>query len=166
MENLFFFLATSFVLRMANPRFRRFVICPGFSALLHSSNRKLHIRHTRDGDKLFFNEYAEDGVTYGLIGVQMPAFHSAAEAEKILKQYISRVRHPLKIRSYVSMETVRSASVVTVEDYWQDEAGFDWKIKGHTNGQTLALLYVKNIGDTTVGNHDAFLNGVRFSFVS
>jgi hypothetical protein len=166
MENLFFFLATSFVLRIASPRFRRFVICPGCSTLLNSGDKKLHVRYTRDGDKLYFNEYAEDGVTYGMICVQMPAFHLLDEAESILKQYINRVRKPLKIACHLSMEIERTSDMLTIEDYWQDAAGLDWKIKGYTNGKILLLLYVKNIANTSVRNHDAFLNGARFSFVS
>ena len=166
MENLFIFLATSLVLRINSPRFRRYTICPGCSTLLHSGAKTLHIRHTKDGDKLFFNEYAGDGVTYGLICVQMPQAHPMDEAENILVQYINRVRKPLYIAHNLFMETERMANLTTITDYWQDSAGFDWKIKGYTNGKVVALLYVKNIADTTVRNHDAYLDGFRFSFVA
>jgi hypothetical protein len=165
MENLFIFLATSFVLRAANPRFRRYQICLGCSSLLHSAARRLHIRQTREGDKLYFNEYAEDGITYGLICVQMPVAQNLPEAEKILVQYINRVRKPFHISCNLSMEMEKMGRTVTVTDYWQDSAGFDWKIKGYTNGKLLSLLYVKNITDTSVKNHDAYLNGFRFSAV-
>lgn len=166
MENLFVFLATSLVLRISSTRFRRYMISNECSTLLHSGAKTLHIRHTKDGDKLFFNEYAEDGVTYGLICVQMSQLHSLPEAEKIMVQYINRVRKPLHIAFNLSMEMERSAKTSIITDYWQDIAGFDWKIKGYTNGKIVALLYVKNIADASVKNHDAYLDGFRFSFVS
>lgn len=165
MENLFLFLATSIVLRITNPRFKRYMICPGCSTLLNSGSKTIQVRYTKDGDKLFFNEYSEDGITYGMICVQMNDFHSLSQAEKILVQYINRVRKPLHIAYNLSMEIERDHQLLTITDYWQDEAGLDWKIKGYTNGKILTLLYVKNIADTTIKNHDVFLNGVRFSFI-
>ena len=166
MENLFVFLATSFVLRVANARFRRYMICNGCSTLLHSGAKTFQVRHTKDGDKLYFNEYSEDGVTYGLICVQMPEFYPMEEAERILVQYVNRVRKPLQISHTSLMEAERFAGMTTLTDYWQDRAGFDWKVKGYTNGKIVSLLYVKNITDTSVKNHDAYLEGFRFSFVS
>ena len=166
MENLFVFLATSFVLRISNLRFRRYMICNGCSTLLHSGAKTLQVRHTKDGDKLYFNEYTEDGVTYGLICVQMPVFYAMDEAERILVQYVNRVRKPLHISHSLMMEAERMPKMTTLTDYWQDNAGHDWKIKGYTNGKIVSLLYVKNIADTTVKNHDAYLEGFRFSFVS
>lgn len=159
------FLATSFVLRVAVPRFRRYIICPGCSALLNSGAKTLHIRYTREGDKLFFNEYAVDGVTYGMVCVQMKDLYTLERAEHILVQFVSRARRPLHIACNTSMEVETTKRLVTVTDYWQDKAGIDWKIKGYTNGKVIALLYVKNITDTTIKNHDAYLNGFRFSAI-
>jgi hypothetical protein len=166
MENLFLFLATSFVLRITSPRFRRYTICPGCSSLLHSENRTLHVRYTRDGDRLYFNEYAEDGVTYGLICVQMSKTYSLKEAEKILVHYVNRVRKPFLISCNLSMDVEEDAGLLTLTDYWQDATGFDWKVKGYANGRIVSVLYVKNITDTSVKNHDAYLDGFRFSSAS
>jgi hypothetical protein len=163
MENLFVFLATSLVLKVASPRFRRYLICPGCSALLNSGGKTLHVRYTKDGDKLFFNEYAVDGITYGMVCVQMKNVYTLKKSERILLQFIDRARKPLHIACYSSAEIERSQRFVTLTDYWQDKAGIDWKIKGYTNGKHLAFLYVKNITDTAVKNHDAYLNGFRFS---
>ncbi len=163
MENLFVFLATSLVLRATGPRFKRYLICPGCSTFLNSSARNLQVRHTKDGDKLFFNEYAEDGVTYGTICVQMREEYSLEEAERILVHYLNRVRKPMHIACNFSMDVKTEDQQLTITDYWQDLAGIDWKVKGYTNGKMVGVLYVKNITDTTVNNHDAFLNGFRFS---
>jgi len=163
MENLFMFLATSLVLRVTTPRFKRFIVSPGCSALLNSGNKTLHLRHTKDGDKLIFNSYSADGVRYGLICVQLRQSCGMDKAEKILVNFINRVRKPLHIRYNTAMDVEDNGSFISITDYWQDEAGLDWKIKGYTNGKTLALLYVRNINDTAVKSHDAFLNGFRFS---
>lgn len=162
MENLFLFLATSLVLRNTASGFRRFQICDGCSSLLHSSSRKLHIRYTKEGDKLYFNEHAVDGITYGLICVEMNEWYTLHQTEDILVHYLSRMRKPLHIAHNLSMDISFHKTHVTIADYWQDKAGVDWKIKGYSNGKILTVLYVKNINDTAVANHDAYLNGVRF----
>lgn len=159
------FLATSFVLRVASPRFRRYIVFPGCSALLNSSAKNLHVRYTKDGDKLYFNEYAVDGITYGMVCVQMRNVYTLERAENILIQFINRARRPLHIVCNSAMDVEANRRVVTITDYWQDKAGIDWKIKGYTNGKNMAFLYVKNITDTAVKNHDAYLNGFRFSAV-
>lgn len=166
MENLFVFLATSLVLRATGPRFKRYIIQPGCSTFLHSSACTLHVRHTKDGDKVLFNEYVEEGVTYGTICVQMQETYPLEAAETILVNYMNRVRKPMHITCNVSMECKQEDGQLTITDYWQDGEGTDWKVKGYTNGKIVAVLYVKNIGDTTVSDHDAFLNGFRFSGVA
>ena len=163
MENLFVFLATSLALRIASPRFRRYTICPGCSTLLYSGSRTLHIRQTKEGDKLFFKEHNADGITYGIVCVQMRDVHTLEEAERILVHFINRSRKPMRIYCNASMELEKSNSLLTITDYWQDKAGNDWKVKGYTNGKILSFLYVKNITETTVRAHDTFLDGFRFS---
>ena len=163
MENLFVFLATSLALRIASPRFRRYTFFPGCSALLNSGSRTLHIRQTKDGDKLFFNEHQENGITYGLVCAQMREEHNLEDAEQILVNFINRSRKPLKIFCNAAMEVEESNGLLTITDYWQDKTGTDWKVKGFTNGRIVSLLYVKNVTATTVKTHDTFLNGFRFS---
>ncbi len=164
MENLFFFLATSLVLRIASPKFKRYLIgqtrC---SSLLLTGNKQLFITYTKDGDKIYFNDQEENGVSYGLICVQMKQVYTLNESEKILHYYINRARKPLGIAHSVSMETAYAADQIIITDYWQDESGVDWKIKGYTNGHVVTVLYVKNIAGARVKEHDAFLNGFRFS---
>lgn len=157
------FLATSLVLRVTTPRFKRYLICPGCSTLLNSGAKSLHVRYTRDGDKLLFNSYTADGVTYGTICVQMRQRCNLQRAERILVNFMNRVRKPMHIRFNTSMEVDNQGNLLTISDYWQDSEGIDWKVKGYTDGKVLSFLYVKNINDTAVKSHDAFLNGFRFS---
>jgi hypothetical protein len=163
MENLLMFLATSLVLRITTPKFKRYLTGNGCSALLVSGNNTLHFKHTKDGDRVYFYDHTITGVTYGLIMVQMKELYTLHQAENILVQYINRVRRPLYIAHNTGMEIEKKNGVITISDYWQDETGTDWKIKGYTNGKTIAVLYVKNIGSSPVMEHDDFLNGFRFS---
>lgn len=163
MENLFLFLATSIVLRVASPRLRRYIVCQGCSTLLHAGTKRLQVHRTNDGDKLYFNEYASDGVTYGIICVQMKQVYTLEKTEAILKQFMKRAQKPMHINCHSSMELECGKQHLSITDYWQDKAGIDWKVKGYTNGKILSLLYVKNITDTSVSSHDAYLNGFRFS---
>ena len=93
----------------------------------------------------------------------MKELYTLHQAENILAQYINRLRRPFGIAYNICMQIEKEDGIITVEDYWQDDAGTDWKLNGYTNGKTIAVLYVKNIGTSSVAEHDAFLNGFRFS---
>ncbi|HUC82128.1 MAG TPA: hypothetical protein VMR70_14585 [Flavisolibacter sp.] len=166
MENLFVFLATSLVLRLSHPKFKRYFIGSGSSALLVAGNKTLHCKTTKDGDRISFYDQTVQGVTYGLVLVQMKEVYTLQQAENILVQYINRVRRPFGIAYNISMHIEKKNGIVTLTDYWQDEEGKDWKIKGYTNGKTVSLLYVRNISNAPVKEHDDFLNGFRFSRIS
>jgi hypothetical protein len=92
----------------------------------------------------------------------MKEVYTLHQAELILVQYINRVRRPFGIAYNISMNIEKANGIVTLSDYWQDEEGTDWKIKGYTNGKIIALLYVRNISNAPVKEHDDFLNGFRF----
>ena len=163
MENLLMFLATSLVLRIPKPKFKRYLIGSGYSALLVSGHNTLHYKTTKEGDRVYFYDQLVGDVTYALITVQMKELYTLHQAENILVQYINGLRKPLEIAYNISMEIEKNEGILTITDYWQDEKGIDWKVTGHTNGKTIAVLYVKNIGSSPVKEHDAFLNGFRFS---
>src|ERR1051325_6133826 len=99
MENLFMYLATSLAIRKVNtPRFKRYIIGQsGCTALLHSEEKTLHIRYTKQGDKIYFNEYESNGVAYGIICVQMKDAYVLSNAKNILVQYMNRARKPMHI---------------------------------------------------------------------
>jgi hypothetical protein len=164
MENLFMFLATSLMLRIASPKFKRYLIGQsGCTSLLLSGGNQLHIKHTKEGDVIYFNDSYIESVTFGMICVRMKQVYSLHQAETILVQYINRVRKPLSIAYTLSMEVEKGDGQITITDYWQDSEGTDWKIRGYTNGKAVAVLYVKNVTEAPVKEHDTFLNGFRFS---
>ena len=164
MENLILLLATSLGLHNPSPSFRRYVIGNSrCSALLFPGGNTLHIQHTSEGDKIYFNDHTVKGVTYGLILVQMKHVYTLQDAEKILIHYVNRLRKPFSIEYNISMEIEKSGTVLELIDYWQDKEGRDWKTKGYTNGKDIAILYAKNIASGSVKDQEAFLNGFKFS---
>lgn len=157
------FLATSLVLRIPSPRLRRYFIGnSGATCLLFTAGKSLSVKYTPEKDCIYFNDYTDNGVTYGLICIEMKDLYTKRQAKKILVAYINKMRTPFKIAYNVAMDIQRKSNVVLVSDYWQDNQCRDWKIKGYTNGKVMAVLYVKNISLAAVKDHDAFLESFRF----
>lgn len=164
MENLLLLFATSLVWRISAPKFKRYIIGQtGCTSLLLAEETSLHIQSTKEGERVYFYEHDVNGVTYGVITVNMRELFALEQAENIMVQYVNRIRKPFGICHNAWMEMERTADRISLTDYWQDEEGIDWKIRGCTNGKIIAVLYVKNISATPVKEHDAFLNGFRFS---
>lgn len=156
-------LASQLTGRGTVPKFRRYLVGKtGASCLLLSGQPRFHIHRTADGDTVHFYEEEIDGVTFGLVVVQMSTSHPLPKAETILLNYLTRIRKPFGIACNAGTETERRADAVSLCDYWRHENGSDWKVRGCTNGRLLSVAYVKNVGDAAVSDHDAFLNGLRF----
>ena len=168
MENLILFLATTLVIRLSsNKRTKlQFIGNTGCSALL--SDNKLDSNLTQSGDRLYFQEFKDNGVTYGMICVQMNDQYELYEAEEMLRCYMANLKAPLYILHNTGIHDDadwNSEATRTVVDYWQDCSKKDWKVKGYTDGKTLAVLYVKNIGHVDVKKQDLFLDSFHFESV-
>ncbi len=143
MENLILFLATTLVIRFSsNKRTKlQFIGNTGCYALLSSDN-KLDSNLTQSGDRLYFQEFKDNGVTYGMICVQMNDQYELYEAEEMLRCYMANLKGPLYILHNTGIHDDadwNSEATRTVVDYWQDCSKRDWKVKGYTDGKTLAV---------------------------
>lgn len=170
MENLILLLATSFFFRLSSNRTikNHLIGNTGCSALL-ASDDELEPSTTASGDQLYFHEFREKKVTYGMICVKMNQEYSYAEAEVMLRTYIDQLRGPFYILHNTGIHNDadwNSESSKTIVDYWQDCYKKDWKVKGYTNGKVLAVLYVKNIGHADVTKQDHFLDSFHFNAVA
>ena len=170
MENLILLIATSFLFRLSSNRKIKshFIGDTGCSALLATDN-ELEYSLTASGDKLYFHEYKEHKVTYGLICVHMSHEYTLLQAEQMLNTYIDQLKGPLYILHNTGIRQEvdwNSESSRTIVDYWQDFQKKDWKVKGYTNGKVLAVLYVKNIGHADVIKQDHFLDNFHFNTVA
>jgi hypothetical protein len=166
MENLLLFLATSLVIRFSSSKRIKlqFIGNTGCSALLSSDN-KLDSTLTQSGDHLYFHEFKDQNVTYGMICIQMNHKYTPAEAEEMLRSYIDKLRGPFYILHNTGIHDDadwNSETSKTIVDYWQDSNKKDWKVKGYTDGKALAVLYVKNIGHVDVKKQDIFLDSFHF----
>lgn len=169
MENLILILATSLVIRFSASKKVKLqsIGNTGCSALLSSDN-KLESSLTGSGDQLYFHEFKERSVTYGMICVQMSCTYNLTEAEEMLRSYMDKLRGPFYIFHNTGVHDDadwNSETSKTIVDYWQDSSKKDWKVKGYTNGKTLAVLYVKNIGHVDVKKQDLFLDSFHFNAV-
>jgi hypothetical protein len=170
MENLILFLATSLVIRFSSSKKIKlqFIGNTGCSAFLSAGN-KLESTLTQSGDQLYFHEFKDKNVTYGMICIDMNRQYNLVEAEEMLRSYIDKLRGPLYILHNTGVYEAadwNSETSKTIIDYWQDCNKKDWKVKGYTNGKTLAVLYVKNIGNADVKSQDFFLDSFHFSAAS
>lgn len=166
MENLVFFLATSFVLRLSSSRNVKTNVIgnTGCSSLFYSRGQSDSCI-TPDGDRLYCSKFSENKVSYGLICVQFSESYEMNKAVQLLTHYINklktsfRVLHDTGIQKDVDWNSEYSTALV---DYWQDAEKKDWKVKGYTNGDVMAVLYVKNISEADVKKQDIFLDSFHF----
>ena len=166
MENLLLFLATSFIFRLSSSQKvkNQIIGTTGCSALLASE--ELDISKTESGDKLYFHEFREKRVSYGMICVEMNEEYNLDESIEMLRAYVEKLRGPLYILHNTGIQEDsdwNSDQSRTIVDYWQDCDKKDWKVKGYTNGKILAVLYVKNISHVEVGRQDLFLDSFHFN---
>lgn len=166
MENLVFILATTLAYRIStSKRFRRYPIGnTGRSVLLPRGFDGFDHCTTQHGDQFYLGESSSESANYGVIYIDLKEEFDVADAELILSSYISRLHTPFSIAYNTGIhhcQSMEQSGTRTIIDYWQDEWGVDWKIKGYTNGHFLALLYVQNINDGDVEKQEAFLGGME-----
>ena len=169
MENLILFLATSLIIRLSFPPKikNRIIGDTGCSALLAAED-ELEFSPTQSGDHLYFHEFHDKNVSYGMICIEMKNESDLGEAEEMLRAYVDKLKGPLRILHSTGIDDEadwNTEAAKTIVDYWQDYQKKDWKIKGYTNGKTIAVLYVKNIGQADVKKQDLFLDSFHFSTV-
>lgn len=167
MENLIFLLATSFLFRLAPTRkVKNQPIGTTGCSVLQASDELLDSSFTNSGDQLYFHQFREGLVSYGMICVHLEKQYSLDEAEVLLGSYINKLKRPFYILHNTGLQEDadwNSEESRTMVDYWQDSQKKDWKVKGYTNGRILSVLYVKNIGQADVKNQDFFLDSFHFS---
>ena len=167
MENLIFILATSFVLRLSSTRkLQHCFIGDTGSFILFNKDIKFERTKTESGDDLYFNEFTEKDVVYGMICVAMNRQINEDEAVDMLGKYMNKLKGPFFVFHQVGQERSNDwnqESSGCIVDYWQDARGTDCKLKGYTNGKILAVLYVKNIGEAEVEKQEAFLDSFHFT---
>ena len=105
---------------------------------------------SEEGDQLYFAEYK--------VHSTLPL----EEAQEVMGTYLNRLRKPFNALYNTGVDLCQTwdkdDTSIKMVDYWQDEDNLDWKVKGYTDGEFIAVLYVKNINEITVEKQDEFLD--------
>lgn len=168
MQNLIFLLTTSLVLSYSTRTFRRrFISNTGCSLKMPGETFRLDKTFSETGDAIYMGDQVKGKATYGFILAKLDdKITEIKEAEHLLYDFLEGLLHPLSIEYTTGLSAglhnKHCKSAVGMVDYWQDDLGSDWKVKGWTNGNYMAVLYVKNFTEENILEVDAFLNGFRF----
>jgi hypothetical protein len=123
-----------------------------------------------DGSDVYTAEVEVDSSFYGMIVVDfVPGSMGEStkkDMEELLVAYLDYLQGQFMITSTAgygrghSLESNPNAAGVI--DYWEDETGFAYKVKGWADTKTLAVLYIG--GKEPLFNvQEMYLNGFRFN---
>lgn len=160
MENLIFLLTASLVLYKSAKKPRRTFIGDTNCSVLFSPDATFDLSRSDEGDQLYFAEHTDKDITYGVLCASIHSRLTLEEAGEVMTTYLNRLRKPFNAPYNTGVNRCENwvNDCVTMVDYWQDADNLDWKVKGYTDGQTIAVLYVKNINEITVEKQDEFLD--------
>ncbi|MCL5073002.1 MAG: hypothetical protein M1308_19250 [Actinobacteria bacterium] len=127
------------------------------------------ISYSEDSSIVYASEVQVDNHYFGLICVKFFSKLEGTDSEKedLLINYLDFLKTAFKIKESAgygkghSLESCPSAKGVI--DYWEDEKGQKWQIKGWINEEYLSVLYI--YGKLEYPNFNIanmFLNGFRF----
>lgn len=166
MENLLFLIAT-LAIRISSKTLKRRTIGNTGCSVLLDAHAAITYTESDNGEHLYMGSFNLESVTYGFVLMDLQnKLDNPAEAEYLLGDLVmdlkkaSDIQHSYGLERGVYHPVTKSVSGVI--DHWQDRDGIDWKIKGWTNGNCMAVTYVKNINCISVKKQDFFLDCIRF----
>ena len=166
MENLVLLLATTLAFRYkTSKRFRTFEIGnTGATVRLPKNFDGFEHSLTAHGDDFFLGEGHEGAVQYGVLYIRLKEPMENLEAQTLMTTYLEKLQGPMNIDHntgyHYCLNAPDASPVRKIQDYWQDKWGRDWKVKGYTDGNFMAVLYVQNISDVVVKRQDFFLDSL------
>ena len=165
MENLIFLLTASLVMYQTKKKPRKLFIADTNYSLFYFPEASFEYTQSDEGDVLYFAEHQDKLVSYGVLCARLAAPLPIDEARDVMSNYMGRLHKPFHALYNTGIDlckTPEGAECIQLLDYWQDDNGLDWKVKGYTDGQTIAVLYVKNINELEVEKQDRFLDSFCF----
>jgi hypothetical protein len=126
--------------------------------------------YSPDSSMVFTSEYmSSDDFNFGAIVVRFkePIGSDRAVNEQLLISYMDYLKSQygiVKSAGYGTDHTLEGfPDAVGVIDYWQDEAGKSFAVKGWNDGNKMGVLFIYGVGDYPNFNlQNMFLNGFRF----
>jgi hypothetical protein len=123
-----------------------------------------------DGADVYTAEVELDSSFYGMIVVDfVPGSmdgNTKEDMEELLIGYLDYLQTQFMITSAAgygrghALESNPNAAGVI--DYWKDETGFEYKVKGWADTKTLAVLYIGG-KEPIINVQEMYLNGFRFN---
>ncbi|HEX4877671.1 MAG TPA: hypothetical protein VFV31_13435 [Chitinophagaceae bacterium] len=124
---------------------------------------------SQDSSIIYNGECVSGEVSYGIICVKL--LRSIGEmqlAEDMLIAYMDYLKQSFgitKAAGYGKGHHLNSNELTRgVLDYWQDQENNNWKVKGWTDGNYIAVLYAYSPKSLTESKINLFLDGLRLPF--
>ena len=164
MEDLILLLTASLVLYKSNKKLTTISIGDTNCSILFPNNTEFENTRTEAGDTLYFSEHRQGKTVFGVICAQLTEPLNYENSMELLTNYMEDLRQPLYACHNTGITEVkkRRTGFIELSDFWQDDEGLDWEVKGYTNGKVVTVLYVKNIADACSEKQEAFLNSFSF----
>jgi hypothetical protein len=144
------------------PRFKKYPIAEsGMYVYMPADPGEFEVTESEDKSQVYTGEIELNEFNFAVIAVKFsePMESTKEELEELLISYMDFLQGQFGIHTLDSDD-----SVTGVLDYWEDEDGLSWVVKGWVNKEYLAVLAVYGKGEYphyTV--QDLFLHGIRFS---
>jgi hypothetical protein len=140
----------------------------GCKAYFFCNPGEFNLTYSEDSSKVYTAECKADSLNWGIICVALKQPVSPGQdAEDLLTSYFDFLKTVYKISTaagYGKGHSMKNnADVKGMIDYWTDQDGDEWKIKGWTDGKFIAVLYVYANGKLNETSEvNLFLDGFRF----
>lgn len=126
----------------------------------------MNSKQTKTGDLVQVSECKDKEVTYGIISIHLKKrFAHLHQAETVLTEFMLQLQPTFAVQhtTGIQVDYEPTQTKIAITDYWQDVEGCDWKVKGWTDGKTMAVLYIRNISQVPIAQEMYFLNGAPFA---
>ena len=127
---------------------------------------KYTLDYSEDSSKVYTGECTRDGVTYGVICIQLRfPVTDLEEAEELMLNYLVHLKSSLNIIKAAGygrgLRLDHRENTRGVLDYWQDNTGDQWKIKSWTDGNFIGFMYAYSSAALPETKVNVFLDGFR-----
>lgn len=170
---LFFFTSALFAQDSEEPvpRFHKVAIGTSgtFAYVPNDEEFSVDLSYSPDSSRVYNGEVLSGNYRFAIIVVKFNGMElvDQQEREDMLVSYMDYLQETFSIVSsagYGKGHTLDQYPEATgVIDYWEDEDGDEWAVKGWADAHTLAVLMLYGTGTYPHYNvQDMFLNGFRF----
>ena len=123
--------------------------------------------YSSDSSRVYSGECVQDGVTYGVICVQLKKpVEDLKMAEDLMIAYVDYLKQNFTITEVAGyskgFRLNNNDSTRGITDYWVDGEQDKWKIRAWTNGKYLGFLYAYSQKLFDEARVDEYFEGFRF----